>query len=58
MERTPAETKIFMKKLCDEFSTFVQDSIDEGADQGFEDHMEFLQAAMETFITTKEESVK
>lgn len=49
-----AAKKVFTMKLVDEFKDFVSDSMDEGMHKEFDDHMEFLKAALYTFIEMKE----
>lgn len=47
-----ARKREFLKKLCDEFKDFVLDSAADHSEH-YEDHMEFLKDAMETFIDLK-----
>lgn len=47
--REKAERARYMAKLVDRFKDFVTDSIYEEHDLEFDDHFEFLKAALETF---------
>jgi hypothetical protein len=52
-----AAKKVFLMKLVDEFKDFVADSFDEGLHEDFEDHMEFMQACLTTFIEIKNDEI-
>lgn len=43
--------RAFMDGLLDEFKKFVDDSMVEGHHDNFEDHLDFLKASMETWVT-------
>ncbi len=50
-----AQKKAYMMLLVENFKHFVSDSIDEGMHNHFPDHLEFLEACMETFIEKETE---
>lgn len=58
MKPLDAAKKVFMLKLVDEFKDFVSDSMDEGFHEDFEDHMQFLEACLSTFIEIKNDEEK
>ena len=45
--------KQFMKALTNEFGEFVQDQMEEGYDEDFEDHFDFLKSCLDVFIGQK-----
>jgi hypothetical protein len=55
MDPITAAKKVSMMRLVDEFKDFVSDMIDDGLHEDFDDHMNFLEACMGTFIEIKRE---
>ena len=57
VEISAAEKCQFLSSLCDQFKAFVLDSV-AGHAEHYDDHMEFLKDAMETFIELKNENME
>ena len=55
MDTKKITKEMFVKNLIDEFRCFVADSMEDGMHDDFDDHYNFLQAAMETFCQVHED---